>query len=52
MPDSPITAKFLTHAEKKIAVERLKSNQTGIENKHLKVRDGLMANGEYTDLCQ
>ena len=37
MPDSPVTAKFLKHEEKRIAVERLKSNQTGIENKHLKV---------------
>jgi MFS family permease len=36
MPDSPVTAKFLSKREKRIAVERLKSNQTGIENKHLK----------------
>ncbi|KAI1618530.1 MFS transporter [Exophiala viscosa] len=36
MPDSPITAKFLNDRERKIAVERLKSNQTGILNKHLK----------------
>ena len=36
MPDSPVTAKFLTRSEKRMAVERLKSNQTGIENKHLK----------------
>jgi MFS family permease len=36
MPDSPVTAKFLNDREKRIAVERLKSNQTGIENKHLK----------------
>ena len=36
MPDSPVTAKFLTTPEKRIAVERLKENQTGIENKHLK----------------
>ena len=36
MPDSPVTAKFLNPREKRIAVERLKANQTGIENKHLK----------------
>lgn len=36
MPDSPVTAKFLTRREKRIAIERLKTNQTGIENKHLK----------------
>ena len=41
MPDSPVTAKFLTLPEKRIAVERLKSNQTGIENKHLKVSRAL-----------
>ncbi|EXJ86942.1 hypothetical protein A1O3_03896 [Capronia epimyces CBS 606.96] len=29
MPDSPVTAKFLNQREKRIAVERLKSNQTG-----------------------
>lgn len=36
MPDSPVKAKFLTRREKRIAIERLKGNQTGIENKHLK----------------
>jgi MFS family permease len=36
MPDNPVTAKFLTSHERRIAVERFKSNQTGIENKHLK----------------
>lgn len=30
MPDSPMEAKFLNHAEKLIAVERLRMNQTGI----------------------
>jgi MFS family permease len=37
MPDSPVTAKFLNRREKRVAVERLKGNQTGVENKHLKV---------------
>ena len=36
LPDSPVTAKGLNHHEKRIAVERLRDNQTGIENKHLK----------------
>jgi hypothetical protein len=36
MPSNPVSAKFLTKREKRIAVERLRSNQTGIENKHLK----------------
>ncbi|OAG40408.1 hypothetical protein AYO21_05308 [Fonsecaea monophora] len=32
MPDSPVTAKFLNDREKRIAVERLMSNQTGVES--------------------
>ncbi|KAI4743969.1 MFS general substrate transporter [Aureobasidium sp. EXF-12298] len=36
LPDSPVTAKGLSEREKRIAVERLRDNQTGIENKHLK----------------
>ncbi|ORY69060.1 MFS transporter [Pseudomassariella vexata] len=36
LPDSPVSAKALTKAEKRMAVQRLRENQTGIENKHLK----------------
>jgi len=36
MPDSPVTAKFLTDHEKRVIVLRLKDNQTGVENKQLK----------------
>lgn len=36
LPDSPVTAKGLSTREKRIAVERLRANQTGVENKHLK----------------
>ncbi|KIW23309.1 uncharacterized protein PV07_11518 [Cladophialophora immunda] len=36
MPDSPVTAKFLNDREKRIAVERLMGNQTGVECKVLK----------------
>ena len=36
LPDSPVTAKGLTLREKRVVVERLRGNQTGIENKHLK----------------
>jgi len=35
-PDSPSTAWFLTHEERKLAVERIKVNQTGIGNKQFK----------------
>ncbi|KAI5258647.1 hypothetical protein E4T42_00383 [Aureobasidium subglaciale] len=36
LPDSPVTAKGLNEREKRIALERLRDNQTGIENKHFK----------------
>jgi hypothetical protein len=36
VPDSPVTAKRLSFHEKKLAVERLRENQTGVENKTLK----------------
>ena len=34
-------AKFLTHDERIYAVERLRSNQTGIENKKFKLKQAL-----------
>ncbi|ORY68537.1 allantoate permease [Pseudomassariella vexata] len=36
MPDSPMTSK-LTREERKFAIERVRENQTGIENKHFKM---------------
>ncbi|KAL9581281.1 MAG: hypothetical protein Q9212_003990 [Teloschistes hypoglaucus] len=36
LPDSPVTAKLLTHRQRRLAIERLRENQTGVENKHLK----------------
>ncbi|KAG6367732.1 hypothetical protein INS49_001927 [Diaporthe citri] len=36
VPDNPMKCKFLTHDEKVWAVERLRENKTGIENKHFK----------------
>jgi MFS transporter, ACS family, allantoate permease len=35
-PDSPTNAWFLTSNERAIAVQRIKGNQTGVENKHFK----------------
>ncbi|KAF7311475.1 hypothetical protein MKEN_01049800 [Mycena kentingensis (nom. inval.)] len=35
-PDSPTTAYFLTTEERVLAVERIKVNQAGVENKHWK----------------
>lgn len=37
LPDSPVTARFLSHSEKRTSVERLRDNQTGVENKHFKL---------------
>ncbi|EOD52727.1 putative mfs allantoate protein [Neofusicoccum parvum UCRNP2] len=36
LPDSPVTAPMLSQKEKRLAVERLRENQTGVENKHFK----------------
>ncbi|KAI0144514.1 MFS general substrate transporter [Xylariaceae sp. FL1272] len=33
LPDNPVTAKFLSPREKAIAIERIRADQTGIENK-------------------
>ncbi len=35
-PDSPTTAYFLSPEERGQAVQRIKSNQAGVENKHWK----------------
>lgn len=36
LPDSPVTAKGLSAREKRVAVERLREDQTGVENKTFK----------------
>jgi MFS family permease len=36
LPDNPVRARFLSHVEKAIAVERMRRGQTGIENSHFK----------------
>lgn len=47
LPDSPVTAKGLTKRERRMAVERLRENQTGVENKHLKPYQILEAFMDY-----
>ncbi|KAL1974725.1 hypothetical protein VTN31DRAFT_4929 [Thermomyces dupontii] len=47
LPDSPVTAKGLTMRERRIAVKRLRDNQTGVENKHLKPYQVLEAFKDY-----
>ncbi|KAJ5776379.1 MFS allantoate transporter [Penicillium nucicola] len=36
LPDSPLTASFLTERERYIVVHRLSSNKTGVKNTHMK----------------
>ena len=47
LPDSPVTARGLTQRERRIAVERIRENQTGVENKHLKPYQILEAFKDY-----
>ena len=47
LPDSPVSAPGLSQRQRRIAVERLKENQTGVENKHIKPRQILEAFMDY-----
>lgn len=47
LPDNPLTAKFLNDREKRIIVERLRDNQTGVENKNFKGHQMLEAFTDY-----
>ncbi|KAI6113439.1 MFS general substrate transporter [Pisolithus croceorrhizus] len=42
-PDSPTTAWFLTPDERVKAIQRIKENQTGVENKHFKMEQFMEA---------
>ena len=50
-PDSPATARFLTPEERIIAVERIKVNQAGVENKRFKREQYAFAFVEPKLLC-
>ncbi|KAJ5145830.1 Major facilitator superfamily domain general substrate transporter [Penicillium bovifimosum] len=47
LPDSPVTARGLSKRQRRMAVERLRENQTGVENKHLKPYQILEALMDY-----
>lgn len=47
LPDSPVTCRWLTDREKRIVIERLRENQTGVENKTLKPYQILEAFMDY-----
>ncbi|EIW74735.1 MFS general substrate transporter [Coniophora puteana RWD-64-598 SS2] len=44
-PDSPTNAWFLTKEERVKAVQRIKENQTGVENKHFKMDQYVFSHG-------
>ncbi|KPM43000.1 putative transporter [Neonectria ditissima] len=43
LPDSPLNAKFLTEREKAIAIDRLRSNRTGVKSSEFKAKQALEA---------
>ncbi|WYZ35856.1 hypothetical protein EsH8_X_000503 [Colletotrichum jinshuiense] len=47
LPDNPITSKKLNQREKRIIIERLRENQTGVENKTLKLYQAREAFTDY-----
>lgn len=47
LPSSPVTAPLLTPDERKLAVERLRANQTGVENKTFKMYQAQEAIADY-----
>lgn len=47
LPDSPVSAPLMSQKERKMAVERLRENQTGVENKRLKPYQVLEAFKDY-----
>lgn len=47
LPDSPVSAPMMNKKERKMAVERLRENQTGVENKRLKPYQVLEAFKDY-----
>jgi MFS family permease len=51
LPDSPVSAPLLTMDQRKLAVERLRENQTGIENRNLKSYQLVEAFTDLKVLC-
>lgn len=47
LPDSPVKAPGLSKRQRRIAVDRIRENQTGVENKHLKPYQILEAFKDY-----
>ncbi|KAJ6130769.1 hypothetical protein N7512_003549, partial [Penicillium capsulatum] len=47
LPDSPVSARGLSMRERRMAVDRIRENQTGVENKHMKPYQILEAFMDY-----
>lgn len=47
LPDSPVSAPLMSQKERRMAVERIRDNQTGVENKRLKPYQVLEAFKDY-----
>jgi hypothetical protein len=55
LPNSPVDARAFTKRERQMIVERMRHDQTGIENKHLKwyqVKEALLDYKLYILFCQ
>ncbi|KAL4866583.1 hypothetical protein BDV12DRAFT_199060 [Aspergillus spectabilis] len=55
LPNSPVDARAFTKRERQMIVERMRNDQTGIENKHLKwnqVKEALLDYKLYILFCQ
>jgi hypothetical protein len=51
MPDSPSTAKFLTHKQRVVAVHRVSDNMIGVKTRQIKLPQGLEAFYDINVLC-
>ena len=51
MPDSPATAKFLTHRQRIVAVQRVSENMIGVKTKQIKLRQALEIAYDIKVLC-
>ncbi|EDU41251.1 ProP Permease of the major facilitator superfamily [Pyrenophora tritici-repentis] len=51
MPDSPSTAKFLTHKQRIVAIDRIATNNIGVKTKHFQAHQALEAVLDFKVLC-
>lgn len=51
MPDSPSSAKFLTHKQRIVAVQRVADNMIGVKTKHIKLHQAVEVLHDVHVLC-